>query len=152
MAYVELADVKKVLKDSLFDYPGSIASEFEFAEAYINGRLAGHYPLPFDDTDIYASVPTQIKWIAAHLVGYKLWDGAVALEGQTSDTAAKRWKKLADEWLTRLVKLEELLVLDDGTIISITNDTLRFYPSGVRDKADNDKNVPMFKRADAHQW
>ena len=152
MAYVELADVKKVLKDSLFNYPADITSEFEFAEAYINGRLAGHYPLPFDDTDIYASVPTQVKWIAAHLISYKLWDGVVALEGQTSDTAAKRWKKLADEWLTRLVKLEELLVLEDGTVISITNDTLRFYPSGVRDKADSDKNVPMFKRADAHQW
>ncbi|KKL16337.1 hypothetical protein LCGC14_2496570, partial [marine sediment metagenome] len=107
MAYVALADVKKVLKDSLFPYPADITSEFEFAEAYINGRLAGHYPLPFDDTGIYASVPTQIKWIAAHLISYKLWDGVVALEGQTSDTAAIRWKKLADEWLTRLVKLEE---------------------------------------------
>ncbi len=152
MAYVVLADVKKILKDSLFNYPADIASEFEFAETYINGRLAGHYPLPFDDTGTYASVPTQIKWIAAHLVGYKLWDGVVALEGQTSDTAAARWKKLADDWLDRLVALEELLVLADGTVITITNGSLRFYPSGIRDKAASTDNVPMFKRADAHEW
>lgn len=152
MAYVALGDIKKVLKDSIYDYPGDISDEIEFATTYINGRLAGHYPLPFDDTSLYASVPTQIKWIAAHLVGYKLWDQVVPLEGQTSDTAAGRWKELADNWLDRLVAREELLVLADGTVIDVSDGSLRFYPSGVKDKADSADAVPMFTRADAHEW
>lgn len=152
VAYLAVGDVKKVLKDDIFNYPADIASEIEFAETYINGRLAGHYPLPFDDTAIYTTVPTQIKWIAAHLVAYKLWDQVVPLEGQLSDTAAARWKKLADDWLDRLVALEELLVLEDGTAIDVSNPSLRYYPSGVRDKADSDDNVPFFSRADAHEW
>ncbi len=152
MVYVVLTDVKKVLKDSILNYPSSIADEIDFARTYIHGRLAGHYPLPFDDTALYATLPTQIKWISAHLVGYKLWDLVVALEGQTSDTAAARWKKLADDWLDRIAALEELLVLADGTLIAISNSSLRSYPSGVRTKADDDQNVPYFKRADAHEW
>lgn len=152
MAYVALADVKKVLKDSILNYPANIASEIEFARTYVNGRLAGHYSLPFDDTAIYASVPTQIKWIAALLTGYKLWDQVVPLEGQVSDTAAIRWKELADQWLARIATAEELLVLADDTVISISDSSLRSYPSGIRSKADDDDNVPYFKRADAHEW
>lgn len=152
MAYVVLADVKKVLKDSILNYPGSIADEIEFARTYLHGRMAGYYPLPFDDTSLYTTIPVQIKWISAHLIGYKLWDQVVPLEGQTSDTAAMRWKKLADDWLDRITALEELLVLTDGTLITISNNSLRSYPSGVRTKADDDKNVPYFKRADAHEW
>ncbi len=152
MAYVVLADVKKVLKDSIFNYPASITDEIEFARTYVHGRMAGHYPLPFDDTALYTTVPVQIKWISAHLIGYKLWDPAVALEGQTSDTAAMRWKMLADDWLMRIASLEELLILADGTVIAISNNSIRSYPSGVRTKAKDADNVPFFKRADAHEW
>lgn len=152
MAYVELADVKKILKDSLFDYPGSITDEVEFAEAYINGKLAGHYPLRFDDTAHYATVPTQIRWIAAHLVAYKLWDHVVPLEGQSDDTAAGRWKKLADNWLESIISRDESLVLLDGTIVTVSNEGLRFYPSGTRTKADSSDNDPYFTRAQAHEW
>ena len=150
--YAALSDVKKVLKDSLFNYPASIADEVEFARTYLHGRMAGRYPLPFDDTSLYTTVPVQIKWISAHLIGYKLWDLVVALEGQTSDTAAARWKQLADDWLDRIANLEELLVLTDGTVIAISNNSIRSYPSGVRTKAKDVDNVPYFKRADAHEW
>ena len=152
MAYVVLKDVKKVLKDSILNYPSSIADEIEFARTYVHGRLAGHYPLPFDDTALYTTVPVQINWISAYLCGYKLWDQVVPLEGQTSDTAAMRWKMLADDWLMRLADLDELLVLADGTVIAISNNSIRSYPSGVRTKAKNIDNVPFFKRADAHEW
>ncbi len=152
MVYAAVKDVKKVLKDSLLNYPASIVDEVEFARTYIHGRLAGHYPLPFDATELYASVPVQVKWISAHLTGYKLWDLVVALEGQTSDTAAARWKQLADDWLMRIASLEELLILADGTVIAISNNSLRSYPSGVRTKAKDVDNVPFFTRADAHEW
>lgn len=153
MAYVDLAGIKKVLKDNLFDYPADISNEIEFAESYINGRLAGHYPLRFDDVTKYPTVPLQIKWITAHLVGYKLWDSVVPLEGQDDDTAAGRWKKLADDWLSRLAEQDELLVLEDGTVIEITSGSaLRFYPTGIREKASSEDNVPFFTRADAHKW
>lgn len=152
MAYAAIADAKKILKEDYFTYPANVDDEEEFASSYIDGRLAGHYPLPFDDTSQYSAVPTQIKWIAAHLIAYKLWDQVVPLEGQNDDTAAARWKKLADDWLDRLRDREELLVLDDGTVIDFSDSSIRFYPSGTRDKADSDDNTPFSTRAQAHNW
>lgn len=153
MAYADVANVKKVLKDTLYSYPASIEDELEFAEAYVNGRLAGHYPLTFDDTSLYTSVPRQIKWITSYLVAYKLWDFVVPLEGQTDDTAAARWKKLADDWLDRLVAGDETLILDDGTLVVISNSGApRFYPSGIKEKADSADNEPWFTRSQVGEW
>lgn len=153
MAYADFDDVKKVLKINLIQYPDDISDEVEFAEAMVDSHLAGNFALRFDDVANYASVPVQIKWITALLVGWRLFDPATALEGQTRSSAGERWKKAAEDWLECLATGACRLTLADGTIVDATESSLpRSYPSGTRDKALSDDNDPWFTRAQAGQW
>jgi len=154
LAYLDIDDARKVLKENIFQYPADIDAEIEFAQTVINSKLAGFFTLPFDDVVTYATVPLEIKWIGALLTSYKLWDGVVALEGQADDTAAKRWHKEAMEWLECLREGRCSLTLVDGTIV-VPPDTAggpRSYPDGVRTKADSADNDPLFTRAQVGSW
>lgn len=154
MAYCTIADVKNVLKDELFEYGKDVASEIAWAEAEIDSKLGQQFALKFDDTDVYASTPVQITWIAAHLTAFRLWDQVVLLEGQSDDTAAGRWRKMAFDSMDALLEGTMTLTLEDGTVISAAGGTTapRFYPSGTRTKADSADNLPWFKRAQAGEW
>lgn len=152
MAYAVIADVQNVLKDKLYRYPDEIDSEIEYAESRINSALAGHYDLKFDDPANYATVPVEIKWITSLLTAWRLWDQVTILEGQKDDTAAQRWHDEAMEWLDCLKAGACRLTLDDGTLISLpSTQSPRFYPGGVKDKADGDDNVPYFTRAQGQE-
>lgn len=148
VAYVTTDEVKDILDDNLLTYPSALTSQIEFAETWIDSRLSGYYSLRFDDTALYASVPKQIKWIAAYLVAHKLWDEAVPLEGQSSDTAAQRWWDKADAWLTCLRSGDCALTFADGTSVDLSGGGggPRFYPDA---DADIDR---YFTRADAFEW
>jgi phage gp36-like protein len=154
VAYATTADVKKILKDTIFEYSVDIDEELDYATTFIDSALSGHFVLPFDDVTQYATVPVQIKWIAAYLVAYKLWDSQVSLEGQTDDTAAGRWLQTAKDWLAAIRDGEMALTLADGTAVTSgeTSGTPRFYPSGTRTKAASEDNDPFFTRAQAHDW
>lgn len=153
MPYATFDDVKKILKTSYIQYPDDIGDEIEFAEAMVDSHLAGHLALRFDDTAKYATVPIQIKWITALLVGWRLFDTVTILEGQVDQTAGTKWKKEAEDWLDCLVSGDCRLTLEDGTLIDATTSSLpRSYPAGTRDKASSDDNEPYFTRAQAGQW
>ena len=153
MAYADFEDVKKILKARFLQYPDDISNEIEFAEAKVNTMLAGHYTLRFDDLAAYTSVPIEIKWITSLLVGWRLEDQATVLEGQTSSTAGKRWKREAEDWLKCLAEGECRLTLEDGTLIDLPSSSLpRSYPDGVRSKAPSEDNDPFFTRDQAHVW
>lgn len=154
MVYVDIGTIEKVLSSGLTDYPSDISMEQEFASAYINSRLASRYELPFDDVTKYLEVPILIKWIAAYLVGYKIWDMKTILEGQTEDTAGARWKAMADLMLDQLSAGDLLLVDVDGAeIVPVGSTTApRYYPGGVKLKAPESDNVPYFTRAQAGEW
>ena len=153
MPYVSYDEVKELLKTDLLQYPDNIDNHIEYAEAKIDSKLLGSFGLRFDDTGLYASVPVQIKWIAALLCGWRLWDSATVLEGQQDSTAGTRWKREAEDWLKCLVKGDCGLTLDDGTLIGVSHSMIpRAYPTGIRDKAPDEDNVPYFTRADAHNW
>jgi hypothetical protein len=153
LAYVTYDEVKVILANDLIQYPDQIDNHIEYAEAKIDSRLLGSFDLRFDDVSLYDSVPVQIKWIAALLVGWRLWDQATPLEGQQDSTAGTRWKREAEDWLKCLVKGDCGLTLDDGTLIGTSDSMLpRAYPTGTRDKAPSAANVPWFTRAQAHEW
>lgn len=155
MAYAAIADVKNVLRDAHFSYPSDISAQLDYAEAQVNSKLGGRYALPFDDTSLYTSVPVQIKWITSYLVAYKLWDEVTLIEGQQNDTAAQRWLQHAMEWLDRIASGDERLTYSDGSLVDLpagASGAPRFYPSGIRDKADSEDNEPYFTRAQAHEW
>lgn len=153
MTYATADDVKKVLGSDKTKYPSDLSDQHEYAEGIIDGVLAGVYALRFDDTDNYATVPVQIKWVAAQLVAWALWDKATILEGQTDDTAASRWRTMALETLEMLRLGDMRLTLEDGTLVGTSENALpRSYPDGVRDKASSDDNDPLFTRAQAGKW
>ena len=153
MSYADFEDVKRILKTNLIQYPDDITDEIEFSEAVVDSHLAGNFALRFDDTNNYAAVPVQIKWITALLVGWRLFDPLTILEGQTGTSAGERWKKEAGDWLKCLATGACRLTLADGTLIEATESSLpRSYPSGTRDKAPSDDNDPMFTRDQAHSW
>ena len=153
MPYAVLADIKKILSDEFYDFGTEVDSEIEFAEAIIDSYLGGVYLLKFDDVARYTSVPTAIRWIAAFLAAWRLFDLSTVLEGTTDATAADRWKMKAMEWLQAIKEGSSSLVLDDGTLVALPMSTLiRSYPSGVRDKAPSNDNDPMFTRAQAGEW
>lgn len=154
MALVTITECQDVLSTDFVTYPADIDSEEDFAEAIINGHLGGIYELPFDDVSLYASVPPLIKWIAAHLVGYKLWDQRVVLEGQADDTAAQRWYNWAMDRLEKL-RAGDIVLLDGSNVLITSNGSgsgPRFYPGGVKTKADEEDNTPWFTRAQAGNW
>lgn len=153
MAYATADDVKKVLGSNSANYPSDIEDQQEFSEGIVDGALAGVYDLRFDDATKYASVPVQIKWIAALLVAWRLWDKATVLEGQADDTAAAKWRSEAYEMLEKLRMGEMRLTLEDGTVVGSPDNALpRSYPEGVRDKADSADNNPLFTRDQAGKW
>lgn len=152
MPYVELPTIKKVLRDDYLIYPDDIDPYIDFAETEINGRLAGTYPIPFDEVTLYASVPPLIQWISAYLVGYKLYDEMTSLEDIEKSTGDKWWE-MAQRWLLGLVEGDYLLHLADGTLVENSASTRpRSYPSGVRDKAPSTDNIPYFNRSQAGEW
>lgn len=153
MPYADITDVQNVLKDKLYSYPSDIDAEIEYSESRINSALAGHYPLRFDDTGNYASVPVEIKWITSLLTAWRLWDQVTILEGQIDDTAAQRWHDEAMMWLDSLREGDSRLTLVDGTLVTKpSTQSPRFYPGGVKDKADEEDNVPYSTRDQAHSW
>ena len=153
MPYVTFEEVKELLTTDLVQYPDDIGNHIEYAEAKIDSSLLGSFDLRFDDVLFYASVPVQIKWIAALLVGWRLWDSATVLEGQQDSTAGTRWKREAEGWLKCLVKGDCGLTLDDGTLIGVSESMVpRAYPVGIRDKAPDEDNIPYFTREQAHNW
>lgn len=152
MAYATYEDIKNILKNNFIQYPDDITEELEYAEAEIHSALAGHYPLRFDDTALYAAVPVQIKWITALLVGWRLFDSVTVLEGQTDAIAGKRWHKDATYWLKRLGSGDSRLTTEDGTLIESESSLPRSYPAGTRDKAPSIDNEPWFTRAQAGNW
>lgn len=153
MAYVGLDFIKNVLRDDYLIYPADMASYMNFAETEINAKLVGVYPIPFDDIVFYAEVPALIQWIAAYLVGYKLYDERTSLS-DIDNPAGQRWWDMAQNWLNGIVEGTYLLHLPDGTIVDSPGSTLgpSSYPSGVRDKAPSTENVPYFTRAQAGEW
>jgi len=153
MAYVELAYIKKVLRDDLLTYPSDITDYLDFAETEINGQLVGQFAIPFDNVALYAEVPSLIKWIAAYLVGYKIYaerTGTMNIE----DTNGHRWWIMAQTWLQGIVDGKYDLILSDGTVVEETGSTSapRSYPTGAKDKAPSADNVPYFTRAQAGEW
>lgn len=153
MAYCTIADVKNVLLESLYTYGANVDDQIAFAESEIDSILGGVYALPFDDASLYASVPVQIEWAAALLAAFKCWDEVVPLEGQKDDTAAARWRKMALDRLTQIAEGDARLTLADGTVVTDLSTTApRFYPGGVKEKADEGDNTPMFTRAQAGEW
>lgn len=155
MAYTDIDTIQHVLEDAFATYPTDITSLTEYAQTEIDSKLAGRFSLPFDDTDKYAGgVPVLIKWIASYLAGYKLWDQRTVLEGSVSETAAARWKAMADLMIDELRSGDRDLVGDNGVLIepSGSPSAPRFYPSGVREKAASEDNVPYFKRSQAGEW
>lgn len=153
MAYVTIKEVTEILDNDLIQYPDDIDNQIEYAETKIDSRLMGAFDLKFDDVALYASVPVQIKWIAALLVGFRIWDAKTPLEGQQDSTAGTRWKREAEDWLKCLLKGDCGLTLDDGTLIGVSASMIpRAYPEGIRDKAPSAENIPWFTRAQAHEW
>jgi hypothetical protein len=152
VAYATFEEVKKILKTSYLQYPDDITDEIEFAEATVHSHLAGHFDLRFDDVAKYASVPIQIKWITSLLVGWRLIDPVVTLEGGTDKAPGKGWYDEAVAWLKCLASGDCRLTLEDGTLIDTESSLPRSYPAGTRDKADSENNEPWFTRAQAGQW
>ena len=153
MSYVDLEFVKNVLRDDYLVYPTDMAIYNDFAQTEINSRLAGTFSIPFDDITLYSAVPPLIKWIAAYLIGYKLYDERTSFEN-IENSRGTEWWNMAQMWLNGLVEGTYLLHLANGTVVenlgSIT--APRFYPNGVRDKAPSTDNVPYFTRAQAGEW
>jgi len=154
MAYCTIADVKKVLTTDFYTYGAEVDDQIAWAEGEIDSVLGGHYSLPFDDTGTYSEVPVQIIWAASHLAAAKLWDEKTPLEGQTTDTRADEWRDAAMARLEKVSSGDEALTYLDGTVIfpNLATTHPRFYPSGVKDKADNADNKPFFTRAQAGEW
>ena len=153
MAYVDLAFVKKVLRDDYLRYPSDLTDYDNFAQTEIHSRLRGKFTIPFDDTNNYASVPPLIKWVASYLIGYKLYDERTSFD--SSETSkGQQWWDMAQHWLTGLVEGDYLLHLADGTAVEGSGSTTqpRSYPSGVRDKAPSTDNTPLFKRSQVGEW
>ena len=153
MAYVEVDYIQRVLRDDFLTYPDDLTPYLDFAQMEINAQLVGQYPLPFDDITKYTEVPALIKWIAAYLVGFKLYDERTAVE-DIDGSHGKMWWDMAQRWLKGIVEGDYLLHLADGTVLVGTGSTTgpRFYPSGVRDKAPSTDNVPYFNREQAGNW
>lgn len=153
MSYVELDFVKRVLRDDYLVFPESIDDYDNFARAEINARLAGTYLIPFDDIGLYASVPPLITWIAAYLVGYKLFDERTSMEDLDNSKGTEWWNQ-AQLWLTGLASGEYLLSDADGIPVTAIGSITapRFYPNGVRVKANSDENIPYFTRDQAGKW
>lgn len=154
MSYVELDFVKRVLRDDYLVYPENMDDYDSFAKAEINARLAGTYLVPFDDIAIYPTgVPPLIKWIAAYLIGYKLFDERTSLEGLDNPKGLEWWN-MAQMWLLGLSGGDYILSDPLGVpVISIGSITApRFYPSGYKNKANSDENVPYFTRDQAGKW
>lgn len=148
MPYTTIADVKTVLKPELFDYPADVDDEILWAESEVNSVLGSVYQLRFDDATKYDSVPEQVRWATALLTAYRLWDRAVALEGQQDDTAAEKWRAAAMATLTALKDGDTQLTLADGTVITTTSggSPIR-YPD-----YSSETGYPFFKRENAHEW
>lgn len=151
--YTTLDFVKKVLRDDFLTYPQEMAPYYDFAEAEINARLLGTYDIPFDNIALYPDVPVLIQWIAAYLIGYKLYDEHTALEN-LENHRGHQWWAMAQLWLTGLVEGTHLLHLADGTVVVTLGSTTspRFYPNGVREKAPSTDNLPFFKRSQVGEW
>lgn len=154
MSYVELDFVKRVLRDDYLIYPESIDDYDDFAKAEINARLAGTYLVPFDDALLYPAVPPLIKWIAAYLVGYKLFDERTSMEELGEATKGTEWWNMAQLWLNGLAGGTYVLSdIDGSAVVAIGSITApRFYPSGLKLKAPNADNVPYFTRDQAGKW
>lgn len=152
MAYVTIDKIQNVLSVDFAAYANSVDTEIGWAESEIDSLLGGHYSTPFDDTSLYSAVPPTIEWIAALLTGWKIWDAKTVLEGVEDDTAAGRWKEMAYKAIAELKSGERTLINVDGTTVSKTTSGPRFYPSGVKEKADSADNLPYFKRAQAGEW
>jgi hypothetical protein len=152
MAYVELDYIQRVLRDDLITYPADLTDYVQFAETEINSHLVARYAIPFDDLTKYSEVPALIKWIAAYLVGFKLYDEKTAtsnIEGSRGD----KWWAMAQAWLIGLKDGTYDLILEDGTIVEDGSTTgPRAYPTGPRDKAPSSDNVPYFSRSQAGEW
>lgn len=153
MAYVELDFVKNVLRDDYLKYPADLDAYMNFAETEINSRLVAQFHIPFDDVAVYPTVPPLIKWIAAYLVGWKLYDERVStinMENAPHD----KWWSLAQSWLTGLMDGTYILHLDDGSVVGDSDSTTgpRAYPTGLREKAVSSDNVPYFTRSQAGEW
>ncbi len=151
--YASLDLVKLILRDDYLRYPSDITDYAAFAEMEIDSRLAGQYSIPFDDTAVYATVPTLIQWIYCHLVGYKMYDERTSLE-DISNPKGQHWWDMAQKWLAGIVEGDYLLSLADGTVVVSAGSTTgpRSYPEGLRDKAPSADNVPYFTRAQAGEW
>jgi hypothetical protein len=151
--YVELDFVKRILRDDYLIYPEDMSDYNNFAETEINSRLVGQFAIPFDDTALYPTVPPLIQWIAAYLIGYKIYDERTSVE-DLANSRGKEWWEMAQRWLTGIVEGTYLLHLEDGTVVDSVGSTTgpRSYPAGVRDKAPSTENVPYFTRAQAGEW
>jgi len=153
MAYVELDYIRRVLRDDLITYPSDMTDYVSFAEAEIDSQLIARFAIPFDDSLKYpGGVPALIKWIAAYIVGFKLYDEMTATSGDDQNRGDKWWA-MAQAWLMGLKDGTYDLILEDGTVVDDGNPTgPRAYPSGQRDKAPSSDNVPYFTRAQAGEW
>jgi hypothetical protein len=153
VSYVSIDFIRNVLRDDFLKYPADLDPYLSFAEAEINSQLIGTYALRFDDTLIYPEVPAMIQWIAAYLVGYKLYDERTAIE-DLSNSRGQLWYDMAQRWLRGIVEGTYLLHLADGTVIGGAGSTTgpRSYPSGVREKVPSAENIPFFNRDQAGNW
>lgn len=154
MSYITVTEVERLLRADFIQYPEDIDEHHEYGQAMVDGRLGGHYVLPFDDVATYATVPRQIEQIMAWFIGASLWDQATTLEGAVEDDQAERWRTEAGEWLAYIISGDMALTTDAGLVIVSISDSggVRSYPTGLRDKADDDQNVPLFTRAQAGEW
>lgn len=153
MSYVDLDFATKVLKDEYLTWPADMTDYNHFAETEINARLVGLYAIPFDDPTLYPSVPPLIQWVAAYLIGYKIYDELTSIE-DLANPRGKEWWEMAQRWLGGIVEGDYLLHLADGTVVEGLGSTSgpRSYPSGVREKAPSTDNNPYFTRAQAGEW
>lgn len=153
MAYVNVDFIRNVLRDDFLKYPADLDPYLNFAQTEINSQLIGIYHIPFDDTGVYSEVPPLIKWIAAYLVGYKLYDERTSVS-DLDNSRGQMWWEMAQNWLRGIVEGTYLLHLADGTVIDGAGSTTgpRSYPSGIRDKAPSAENLPFFSRDQAGNW
>lgn len=155
MAYVTVVEVRRLLKAEYLEYPEDLTEHHSNAQATIDGKLAGHYVVPFDNVTIYAEVPLQIKQIAAWLVGASIWGQTTVLEGAVNSDKAEEWVEMAMLWLTEIAGGDMSLTDSTGVVISSTTangEGIRSYPGGVREKAPSSDNNPIFTRAQAGEW
>ena len=149
MPYTTIDDVRTILKPELYDYPSNIDDAIGWAESEVHSIVGGVFPLRFDNTALYASVPSQIRWTTALLTAYRLWDRQVPLEGQTDDTAAEKWRSAAQATLMALRDGDSKLTLEDGTLVQVSGSSVS-APRYADFSSDDD--YPFFKRSQAREW